>query len=684
MVLVTNTPKNAKEIKTAKPRTPLPTLKCDVGDCPYTCKYGKHMRTHKSEAHGVNNDESVMDASVNASDLDITRETESQEEAKVHNSMDGHPHSTLNIEQTCPLDGDRKRKSRPGDDDDEGEDGEAATKKERVEESVEIIENEDEEPKSPDTRRRQRIMEEAKLSVEYEKQKHIDAQQRMVMAMLDSTDSDKSDNTNLNEVTGMDQSQSLLEDHEGTIVLSGDSLSQTQTHEASALDVIPAEQSTQPDGSSNEIVAEIQAELDAKTKSLEDAISERNTLDTMLAQEIANRKQIEMKLAKAKAELKANEEVVINLQAALKNPAPSPDAAAEIQDKLKQIKKLTEDNRVLNAKTEDQKKVIDRLKKQLADAKACAEKERVAAQGYEHRVNQLTGDINQLKGLTYCKNEACPNEKTCGRSHSRKEENRKDCKFWLEGYCRREQRCNLRHDVEARTRAWDAENAAGGNGNNTNSNHNNSGKTNHPNCNSSCNSNHTGNQNKQKNPKKPSGKQGQGQANRGCQQHSCSHTSHTHTPHNTAPPPPLSTQDKHTINPSATPPPQPQAPITNHNQQAPLSTTAPPSSQAPQFMTPIPPIGMLPGVQMPSYNPMMTNSMMGWGGINPGINVAQLTAMQAQSMTRLQRMEEVRVEINRVREQINSAREQHQGQGSSELQTLIAKEKELTTQLNLV
>ena len=93
---------------------------------------------------------------------------------------------------------------------------------------------------------------------------------------------------------------------------------------------------------------------------------------------------------------------------------------------------------------------------------------------------------------------------------------------------------------------------------------------------------------------------------------------------------------------------------------------------------------MLPGVQMPSYNPMMANSMMGWGSINPGINVAQLTAMQAQSMTRLQRMEEVRVEINRVREQINSAREQHQGQGSSELQTLIAKEKELTTQLNLV
>ena len=72
--------------------------------------------------------------------------------------------------------------------------------------------------------------------------------------------------------------------------------------------------------------------------------------------------------------------------------------------------------------------------------------------------------------------------------------------------------------------------------------------------------------------------------------------------------------------------------------------------------------------------------MMGWGGIN----IAQLTAMQAQSMTRMQRMEEVRVEINRVRELINTARGQVPGPGSEELQTLIQKETELATQLNLL
>ena len=83
----------------------------------------------------------------------------------------------------------------------------------------------------------------------------------------------------------------------------------------------------------------------------------------------------------------------------------------------------------------------------------------------------------------------------------------------------------------------------------------------------------------------------------------------------------------------------------------------------------------MPGVPMPGYNPMM-----GWGGIN----VAELTAMQAQSMTQMQRMEEVRVEINKLRDQINTARSQLPGPGSSDLQTLIQKESELTTQLNMI
>ena len=110
---------------------------------------------------------------------------------------------------------------------------------------------------------------------------------------------------------------------------------------------------------------------------------------------------------------------------------------------------LQENNKILTAKGQSQKKEIENLRKKVA----VAEGKRRNAQSWEHKVNMMTGDVNQLKGLTFCKVEACPDEKTCGKSHSKKAENRKDCPFWLQGYCRREQRCNLCHDVDARSKA---------------------------------------------------------------------------------------------------------------------------------------------------------------------------------------------------------------------------------------
>ena len=253
------------------------------------------------------------------------------------------------------------------------------------------------------------------------------------MALRDSGDREKlsEGDPSLQEESAMeaDESRSMLEETENhendnTIVVSGDSLSQTLSQDKS-VEVIQAEQSTQP--AANEILEEIQAELDSVTKSRDDAISEKNTLETMLAQEISYRKYVETKLAEAKSELKANEEVVVNLQTALRNPAPpaNTELSAEVQNKLKQVKKLTEDNRIVTAKADFLKKENEGLKKKLVDAKACAERERRNAQSFEHRVNVLTGDLNQLKGLTFCKVDNCPNEKTCGRSHARKEENKK-------------------------------------------------------------------------------------------------------------------------------------------------------------------------------------------------------------------------------------------------------------------
>ena len=66
-MVVVNTPTTAKEVKTTKVRTPLPTLTCDVANCSFTCKQAKRMRDHKTEAHEISGEESLMDASAGRS-----------------------------------------------------------------------------------------------------------------------------------------------------------------------------------------------------------------------------------------------------------------------------------------------------------------------------------------------------------------------------------------------------------------------------------------------------------------------------------------------------------------------------------------------------------------------------------------------------------------------------------------
>ena len=126
-MVVVNTPKSAKDAETPKSRATLPVLKCGLNNCSFTCKQSKRMRDHKAEAHETS-EESLMDGSVNASALGLDETTD----------------------------------------------------------SVQII-IDDNEPKSPVTVRRERIMAEAKLTIEGEKQKALDAQ-RKIMDILDGGD----------------------------------------------------------------------------------------------------------------------------------------------------------------------------------------------------------------------------------------------------------------------------------------------------------------------------------------------------------------------------------------------------------------------------------------------------------------------------------------------------------------
>ena len=100
----------------------------------------------------------------------------------------------------------------------------------------------------------------------------------------------------------------------------------------------------------------------------------------------------------------------------------------------------------------------------------------------------------------------------------------------------------------------------------------------------------------------------------------------------------------------------------------PVPTQAPPSIiQYPHFLS----------GSNPNFPNLGNYPNLGWGGVN----IPHLTAVQAQSMTRGQRQEEVRLEINKLLEQINAANNQIPGQGTFDLPALVQKEAELTRSL---
>ena len=113
MPVMTNTPitkkDKEKETKDSSKKKTLPTLECNIANCNFTCKYGKHMRDHQLKVHEVDPDKSVMDKTVDisASELNLTAAGSSQtstdsEEANIHSSMEHRPHSTLAVIPDCP------------------------------------------------------------------------------------------------------------------------------------------------------------------------------------------------------------------------------------------------------------------------------------------------------------------------------------------------------------------------------------------------------------------------------------------------------------------------------------------------------------------------------------------------------------------------------------------------------
>ena len=702
MPVLENTP------KVTKARGPMPVLRCEISNCSFTCKYKKHMREHQSAVHEIDAkaDDSVLDKSVeieiNAGDIsNITSnsaENSQDEERKAHSSMDARPHSTLNVVQACPLEEETdkeetKKRHRSGSDDEEEED----SKREKIEdyEPAEVL---DPSPPSPNTANRQRIVAEAKLlaeeiqlkAEEAERKKSMDDQAASIMKLLQDSDDSGETSTSKEDET-LNESRSLLEvtvrqrneEEEDDIVDNTFALSQEQN-----MSVM------------EDPVKDLQDELALRTKSLQDALGENDTLKTRLAAEVNRRELAENKVAKQEKELTDNLGVIQSLSLACRTPHPPQAAKTSKEDEIK-MNRLKEENNSLLAKLNAKKKEIESLKLKLKDERDAAASSNRLAMGFEQQLQETKGELARMKSLTHCTEVLCTDEKVCGRSHKKKPENRGPCSYFMAGYCRHENRCTHIHDTEARNREWAARHSGqpqappaaqpappapqiqsqapvpdqapppthqlqplnppqqpcgGHQGYQVQPPHHQGHQGQGPVQGGGCHQRYNGNTSRRGGKRGRGGNGGVGSTRPKSANGGSEYCTNQGTPQAYGPP----QSSHHHHQPSHLPQPPPHQPQQTQQPQQPhqpYHQPPPPTQQAPQ-------VSMPPPVQPPTWQ-------------TP--SVAQLTAVQATEMTRNQRLEELRIELGTVQSQIANVR--YHPPGSVNMATLFQKEAELRTRM---
>ena len=383
MPVISTTPiiKKDKDKETKDPKgKSFPIQECTASGCKFTCKYGKHMKEHLKNVHGIDQEKSLLDQTVDisASELNLTTTVSSQsstdsEEAHFHGSMEQRPHSTLAMILDCPLEkkemvstpstSSSSRKRKTSDNDAVVVDNDA--KKERKDDETADIEP----PDSPATAKRKQLLEEAKKTIEVEKAKNIKQQKDHILQLLDGSDSSgESPNistieppTLLNDSINLLDETKMEEGAEKTINID-ETVTESRLQEAidnSSLDLnfttqgMSAEQGDpsmiSQDSDTNNLVKDIQQELDLRTRSLQDCMSDKDILTTQLAMEIKKKEVAENTIAKKNKELEDCLATITALQESVKNPAP-PSTSVLTDEDMAKIKRLKDENDTLKKK----------------------------------------------------------------------------------------------------------------------------------------------------------------------------------------------------------------------------------------------------------------------------------------------------------------------------------------------
>ena len=169
------------------------------------------------------------------------------------------------------------------------------------------------------------------------------------------------------------------------------------------------------------------------------------------------------KYDKAKADLQEAEEIASGFRQVMSNPDckvtyNDHGKGEELNKKVKEeLKKANEELRNIRPKIANKTKEVEKLKAEKKEAITVAEKERNLAQGWEKQVQMLTGRVAELERKSICLDKDCTDDKACGRSHEKKEENRSNCIYFLNGYCRLGSECTFKHDEGFRSKKWEEE-----------------------------------------------------------------------------------------------------------------------------------------------------------------------------------------------------------------------------------
>ena len=650
---VMHTPTVKGKATSKKVPTPKPTLVCSVGGCNFTCKYQKYMRDHEFDVHGKEPVKDPMDASVNASSLeDDPTPSKSSEEAKVHDSMENRPHSTLNMgastsQDTGPSTDIRIKRGHSSDEDED----EGGDKKKQRDNEIED-EEEDALSQSPAAIERRRKQAEAKLSLEAFRQKKAT---EAIMAVLESD----SDNSNGSQESGKaNTSVNLLEETVANPAHPRDSLDLTNFDHIDAVENM--EQTVAEDNM--QLVRDAQEELAKRTKSLEDTLADRDTLRTQLALERKSKQVLENKLSRTKKELDDAVEVADGLRVAIADPSGGNSY---------ELKKVRNELQAANNKAIRLTKELDRAKTLRKEALDQADTSRRLAQSWEQRIQQLEGEATLLKKQTNCNNRDCHDEKLCGRNHANKPENRANinCDFFMKGNCNKAENCPYKHDPEARDRHNHNGNRSNGGSNNTNNSTVHSmapsGQQQPPTNNTS--------RNDQSQVRRNGRRRGRGdnQGNQGGERREESNQTN---------------QSGNSFTGVGLPnnqPPQVSMPASFGNFSQPQQTFQQPAFQHNQANPPqygqIGPINTNFGNQgiPPSFsNQSMMNNSNTWAS-----NQASQSAVMAQNMTRLQKQEELRNELTSTRNMLTMAINSGQQPGTIQMEQLRQKELQLQSQL---